>query len=693
MNIPRLKIPALSGLRLLAGPVFFILLIVSFFIIYNSFLVDRSIESLKFSLYDVNSAEAANSAYHVAPLVEVQFVGELSSSAPSSEELINLGYTSGVLEGSSPERKVKDAGAVMEEVIRSRESKRNSILRFFDKINNSINKFLRKMPFLKRTKVSAGPGIDQAILKKINEHENKGDFNEAIKLYRDTIKRFLNYAQTPSLILRLGYLLHRIGRFKEAEELYTEIATRFPNTPEARVTGELMDILKKRSLIDKESDEIISMIAAAENEAIKQQLYYKKGLAELSVLNLEDSKKSFNKAISILPEGDIADKARFRMGVCERLLGQLDSSLESFKNLADIATNPELKMQSLHQLAQVYQQKGDYDKSTSSLENMLKGYNDKAIVPLLLFQLGSTYLYDAKDPAKAKKIFEELRIQFPGRLLVFPGTSFVSDELDLDVLPEMPEEIEMLMSKSWLEKVLPEETLRRIEARALGVSSYVIQTAKNTISEQEEDDDENQEDGKKDKEDKLFTVEVTQNMANKYVQEDGSGAEDNLSIEYSGAQQMKVYSNITLPGGKIVRGYLSGAFKMVSMVKEPYWVEGEKRQNYIIFTVDECRVGNIMVPPDIMNAVLRSSIENFNADFPLDIQEFNLTKDTIMLAGPVKGEAASARISSAEYQQGIKEAIFKELEKSGIGRGAGGKITDPMSKSIKYNREKKGLDH
>ena len=62
----------------LATATIFIVLVVSFFYFYNMFLVDRSIESLQFSLSEVSAAETTGSVSYLNPLMQLQFVDELS---------------------------------------------------------------------------------------------------------------------------------------------------------------------------------------------------------------------------------------------------------------------------------------------------------------------------------------------------------------------------------------------------------------------------------------------------------------------------------------------------------------------------------------------------------------------------------------------------------------------------------------
>ena len=119
-------------------PLLFILLTVGAFSIYNLFLVDRNLESLKFSLASVAKAESVGSVSYLAPLMQTQFIDELSSDRLDTEDLIRLQYSADVIDSPQAERQVADVTSVLQDMINKKGRERNVILRFFDRVNDLV---------------------------------------------------------------------------------------------------------------------------------------------------------------------------------------------------------------------------------------------------------------------------------------------------------------------------------------------------------------------------------------------------------------------------------------------------------------------------------------------------------------------------------------------------------------------------
>lgn len=61
-----------------------------------------------------------------------------------------------------------------------------------------------------------------------------GDYDKAISSYRNGIEKYENNFSTPIMLKKLGILYEEIGELDQALEVYQEIESRFPETPEGR---------------------------------------------------------------------------------------------------------------------------------------------------------------------------------------------------------------------------------------------------------------------------------------------------------------------------------------------------------------------------------------------------------------------------------------------------------------------------
>jgi len=625
--------------QILIKPVVFILLVVGFFFFYNTFLVDRSIETLEYSLANIAIADTTGPVSSVAPLIQLQFLGELSLPDFNQENMVNLEYTSDVLATSMAERNSDDVKSTIEYTIKKKELRRNIVLRILDRINVFFkDQFMIVLALLR--KKEPAPNIDPSIINKITRYENNGEFDQAIKLYTETIKKFSNYTEAPGLMLRLGYLLHKKGDFDEAQEIYREVLKKFPGTTEARSALKFIDKLSKKNAIRKKVEDLDSKIVIERDIRNQQKLYYEIGLLELSALDLKNARKNFAKAVAIQPDTNIAEQSYLRLGICERLLGNIDASLMAFNKILKIAKDYGLRMQAKYQISQIYKQKGDYEKGTAYLEKGLEGYEDKKIIPLLKFQLGSAHLLDLKDKAKAREIFEDLRLKFPGKELTYPGTNFVSKHLEMDIPAVMPKEMAEYMRKSWVENITPDRFLNLVDNAALRFTNFITEGITEIVLLEEYDVERGD----------YVDIDLTQKRLNNYIKKwfppGNSSRVWDVQVKFKGKKKLEIFGTIYLADGRKIDGSIDGIFKMLKGPPRPYWKNiGKKRRkakNFVAYYPKKSKLGGIPVPSQIMNIVLKPSIKHFNRDFPLDIEEFILDKDTILFGGPIREDIVAS---------------------------------------------------
>jgi len=613
----------------LVKPIVFVLAVVLFFFFYNAFLVDRSIESLKFSLSNVALAKTTSSASYIAPLMQVQFINELSHAKFDAESSMALEYSSDVLGLSNRERPLDDVVAVTKETIATKESKRNVLLRLIDKINYAVKAFMARILRLKISRRKA-PNINKDILTEIIRLEGKGGLEATIKAYKEAIAKFPKHYETPSLMIRLGYLFHKLDRPQEAEKLYREVIGRFKGTPESKTSRMLLDKLAQKKESAKKADDILQKASALADKELQQQLYYEAGLIRLSVLNLKEAKESFLKAISVIPDNKITEGAYLRLGICEKLLGNIEASFSAFKKLYDLTDDPRLKAQMYYEIAQNQKQRGEHEAAAESYNKAISQCNDKRTLPILMFQLGCTYLFDLNNFIAAKEIFEKLRMDFPAFSSVYPGTDFIVKYVAVDVPPKVAQEYASIMEKTWLETILPQRILKLIEKSAERFAQKVTEGVKEIILLDEYDVEKGD----------AVTIDLSSKRLNGYLKKwfpaGNKSRVWDVSMKFGGKKKLTVFGTVHFPGGGKIKGFLGGTFKKIKLRKMPSWRGKSKAENYIVYSVNESWVAGIPLPPAIMNIIIKPSIVHFNKKFPLDVEEFVLNEKTILFAGPVR---------------------------------------------------------
>ncbi|NQT94841.1 MAG: tetratricopeptide repeat protein [Candidatus Omnitrophica bacterium] len=605
-------------------------------------------EALKFSLSSVALAETADTASFAAPLIQIQYINGLSSAEFDTRRLMALEYSSNILASSDQTRKLADSWVMAEDVLRTSEPERNIVLRFIDNILYFLKTLPRKI-VNKLGKRQAREEIYPGIIEEIAIYENKGDFQTAITLYRQTIKRFPDRRQTPLVMLRLGYLYHRIDRQKEAEEIYQKIIKDYPfsnNTASARL---LLSKLKKAMQLRQQANRVMG-IAKRSLDVYEQQKYlYEAAQLQFNALDLYSAKDNYNKVIELVPDTDIAQKAYIRLGICQKLLGEVDDSIKTLQNLLTITTSSELRSQALQSLSQIYRQKGDYKSAVGYILKAFEATESNKVKALLLFQLGSIYQFDLKDKKKAKEIFSRLKLEFPDDILAYLRKELLGYFVESEVLKKEEEVPKEPVGDPLVKKLLPKNLLKIIENGAVRLTTYITEGVKEIVMLEEYDV------AKGD----FVTIDLSEKRLNNYMKKwfpPGNKTRIwKVSTEFGGDRKLKVTGTIHLSRGYKIKGFMEGQFKLVHMRERPYWLRGISRRYYLIYIADSCKIGKVPVPNAIVHIFLNPCVLNFNKDFPLEIEQFALDTNKILFAGPIREDMKAEILSEAFGSRHMEE--------------------------------------
>ncbi|MFC1807888.1 tetratricopeptide repeat protein, partial [Candidatus Omnitrophota bacterium] len=345
----------------------------------------------------------------------------------------------------------------------------------------------------------------------------------------------------------------------------------------------------------------------------------------LSAFDLAEAKKNFKSSISILPDTDTAHEANFRLGVCERLLGNLNESVTIFGELIGKTSNAELRMQAQYQISQIYRQRGMLEECTSSLNSLISEHEGEAAAPMLMFQLGSTYLFDSRDSDKAEEVFKRLRNEFPAAAVTYPGADFIDEYIESGVIARLPEELAKLKKRTVFESLIPKKiqnVMRRTSMQfAVNLIDLILETAKNN----------------KARVGGQVRIEITEEdlneQARNWFPSDRSGMAWDITFDFLGNEKLKIYGYISLPNGGKIKSYMIGRLYRINILDATFDQNTGRRNAFLIFEAQECKVGIIPVTPDLTNMIIRPCIEYFNKGFPVDIQEYRFDTEAIMING------------------------------------------------------------
>ena len=215
----------LNIVRILVGPLVIVSIAVAFFVTYNTYLIDNSLESLKFSLNKVSKAKTVEETQHLKMILSEALIREVSAEKLDTASVVSLEFSQNILSEAKINDQLKDLKLILSSVIKSKEAKRSKLLLRLDAINEKIGEMLLKAQArLYRKRVRKSVEVDDlGLLDKARTLESNWQIEEAISNYNAFIKNHPAYKDMGWVYLRLGYAYLKVGNLKDAEAIFDSI--------------------------------------------------------------------------------------------------------------------------------------------------------------------------------------------------------------------------------------------------------------------------------------------------------------------------------------------------------------------------------------------------------------------------------------------------------------------------------------
>jgi len=412
---------------------------VAFFFTYNTFLLDRSLEELKFSLDMIAEAETVEDTESVKIVLEMLLSNKLALEEFDSSEVAALEYAHNVMAKGSEDttREMQDAvisiKAIVEKKASIRRREKGNVIAALDRVNSgviNVTERLRNLPATLMAKEKTGKEIDTALLGQARVHEGAWSLSEAKEIYETLIKDYPDYREIKSIELKLAYVCQKLGLYDRAEGLYNEISRKYKNTKEAKTAKTLSGAVKELRKSAHEKDAILEKLSAITRKKELQGAYFKLGMINMRLLDLIEARKAFAKAVEINPSTAIAERAFFNIGWCHKTRGELDESIATFEDLIEKYPEAELVLDSRYQLANLFHHQGNTKEAISQYKKITEEYEDEEAGATAYFYASSVYLYDEGDLKKPREEFFKMREKNPYMWIVKVGGDY-SEELSL----------------------------------------------------------------------------------------------------------------------------------------------------------------------------------------------------------------------------------------------------------------------
>ena len=214
----------MNFMRILFWPILLILVAVAFFFAYNTYLIDHSLESLKFSVNKVSSAQTLEETQNLKMILGEVLIKEVSAEKLDTTNVVNLEFSQNIISEAKINDQLKDLKLILSNVVKEKEAKRSPVLLKLDALNEKITKILLKLYVRLRGKAKKGVEVSNlTLLDKARDLESNWQIQEAISNYNAFIKEHPDYKDKGWVNLRLGYAHLKIGELKTAETLFSSV--------------------------------------------------------------------------------------------------------------------------------------------------------------------------------------------------------------------------------------------------------------------------------------------------------------------------------------------------------------------------------------------------------------------------------------------------------------------------------------
>lgn len=355
------------------------------FSLYANLLLDYSLENLESALSATDKSLAIKSPVVKSLYKKLVYDIALEETAAEDsdiQDVVLLGLASRSMEENIERAGYERASIYLNQVSKSKQLERNKVLAFTDKVYSYVDAFYSSLLKLVRyiqvrvfsSMVKKEKKLDYAdltLLQDAEEAQNKGDFSQAIQLYKQYLSIYPRRSEYGFVSLSLAHIYIRQHKLDEALKILNKIQLRYVGSQEQKLAASFIKRIK--AMQSRESD-------------IKE---YQNDLRKLAPGSEQREGVELKLALSYL--------ASYQFQPAEKLL----------LTLMD-AKDREVRAKSKFYLSRIYKEYRQYDQAIGLLKDLLteEGLSEELKLGLQA-ELADQY-YLNKEPEKAAQSYEIL---------------------------------------------------------------------------------------------------------------------------------------------------------------------------------------------------------------------------------------------------------------------------------------------
>jgi len=466
-----------------------ILILVVFFVIYNHFLLDNSIERIRTALADVSQEDTWFASENASFLLQDLLVSEIGRSDVNLERVIVSDAFSKVMMSERLDSQKPDTEFLLQNLLSSYEKERSPVLRFVDQCNLWLKEqlyhieqfwgYLFSASSIRKQIIRSGEEGQLKILKRAREFELNWEFDKAAQAYQLFLNRFPNYPKRDLIQLYLASVYLRSHEYGLAQEILSEIDLSKSSshvTTLAKALHQKLSEMKKMarektqlaqeieylkkmpaqegleaaSLPQRDAGGILGRLQERQSSGGGADLVSKLfnyGLLSLYLFDLQDAQNTFQELIELNPPPDVEKHVKWLQGWVALLQNNYVESRRLMRELLERYPQDKFGELSMFVLASIAEQTKQYETAIKDYQALVKKTASQDVSFLLTYRTGNVYLYGLKDVTKAQATFLDAKR--------FLASSFLSKSFDQNVLPSLISDMRQTAFQRFFQGDLP----------------------------------------------------------------------------------------------------------------------------------------------------------------------------------------------------------------------------------------------
>jgi len=341
----------------------FFILVVSFFIFYNTYLVDASVTNLMVALDRAAQAESVQDFNNIKALLKVPIFREIAKLYISNKTLVSMQVVENIAAKAKKENQISDIKFYLNSLLEARAKERGPFLSMLDRLNAAIYAPQIKPPEdkiktrIKTLLASAESFKDKDTLQKIyydlgNLYVQLEDANKAEDAFNKAIELDPKSPIGVKARFNLAWAYKAAGDYKKAMEYFEALIRDFPSLKEALAGKyQIADTLYKDGQFEKARDQYAAIAGEdPKAEAVDVALFEAGYISFYELNDYNSAAKYFSELQKDLPSTDVAEHSAtvttFNMAADFRRTGyellaarKYGEAIEAFQKAVDIAPN------------------------------------------------------------------------------------------------------------------------------------------------------------------------------------------------------------------------------------------------------------------------------------------------------------------------------------------------------------------